>query len=238
MKGTCPYCNAAISLLGDILQCPNCGEYVQTATAGRIVPVNPGQIERQPCFDVRIAPLLKLGRMPTVWRWPRPLQCCVCGLPASREFYVYFDCLQDYSESYEALKTYQIPIPHCNKHKNGITYESALGQLSFCSFDYWREFRALNQDGLDSLKVEIKEQQAETKCFIATAACGSPHDPAVQALRNFRETVLLSHRSGQLLVQIYVHVSPYFARLVERRPLLRWIVRTFFVMPAARIVRD
>jgi hypothetical protein len=62
-------------------------------------------------------------------------------------------------------------------------------------------------------------------CFIATAAYGSPMAPEVETLRNFRDTVLLAHPFGEVLVQWYYKTSPRWARWIEPRQRARRLVR-------------
>ncbi|MDQ7821334.1 MAG: CFI-box-CTERM domain-containing protein [Candidatus Eremiobacteraeota bacterium] len=62
-------------------------------------------------------------------------------------------------------------------------------------------------------------------CFIATAAYGSPQEPHVTALRQFRDRVLLKNAPGRLFVAFYYALSPPAARIVASSPMLRAFVR-------------
>jgi uncharacterized repeat protein (TIGR01451 family) len=62
-------------------------------------------------------------------------------------------------------------------------------------------------------------------CFIATAAFGSALHPHVEALRAFRDRVLLQHRAGRAFVEFYYRHSPPIAELIATRPWVRAIVR-------------
>ena len=84
---------------------------------------------------------------------------------------------------------------------------------------------------------EIKEQESETGCFIATACYGSPDNPEVLALRAFRDKVLLSSRFGKFLVSIYYCYSPRLAAWLSSRPICRLIVRRLLVDPFVCIAR-
>lgn len=74
------------------------------------------------------------------------------------------------------------------------------------------------------------------RCFIAAAAT-SESSPEVGALRDFRDTWLLSNRTGARLVRFYETISPPLAKRVRANPLLRLAVRHLIVRPAASIAR-
>ena len=75
------------------------------------------------------------------------------------------------------------------------------------------------------------------KCFIATAACGTPAHPDVATLRRFRDATLERSSLGRALVRSYYALSPPLAIAIERRPAARRIVRSLVVAPAAATVR-
>jgi uncharacterized repeat protein (TIGR01451 family) len=63
-------------------------------------------------------------------------------------------------------------------------------------------------------------------CFIATAAYGSPLDPHLDTLRNFRDRFLLTNSPGRAFVSFYYRYSPPMADFIADRDWLRAIVRT------------
>jgi hypothetical protein len=65
----------------------------------------------------------------------------------------------------------------------------------------------------------------ESGCFIATAAYGSPLNPHVDILRDFRDQYLMPSKSGRWLVECYYRYSPFVADLIAKHKPLKVIVR-------------
>jgi hypothetical protein len=64
-----------------------------------------------------------------------------------------------------------------------------------------------------------------TKCFVATAAWGSPFQPKVVDLRKFRDQFLLTHAVGKKFVNWYYYHSPDWARKISNHETLRAAAR-------------
>ncbi len=62
-------------------------------------------------------------------------------------------------------------------------------------------------------------------CFIATAAYGSPLDPHLDSLRDFRDRFMMTNRPGRALVRFYYRHSPPLADFISNRDWLRAIIR-------------
>jgi uncharacterized repeat protein (TIGR01451 family) len=62
-------------------------------------------------------------------------------------------------------------------------------------------------------------------CFIATAAYGTPLDPHLDSLRDFRDRFMMTNRPGRALVRFYYRHAPPLADLIADRDLLRAVVR-------------
>ena len=66
--------------------------------------------------------------------------------------------------------------------------------------------------------------KADSRCFIATQVYG-PHADQTDALRAWRDTVLMPTRGGRLVVAIYYRVSPALLPVLRRSQLLTRGVR-------------
>jgi outer membrane protein assembly factor BamB len=62
-------------------------------------------------------------------------------------------------------------------------------------------------------------------CFMATAAYGTPMEPHVSNLRNFRDTYLLPCKLGRMLVYTYYRYSPPIADFIASYEILKKVVR-------------
>ena len=62
-------------------------------------------------------------------------------------------------------------------------------------------------------------------CFIATAAYGSPMQPFVKILREFRDCFLLTNCIGKAFVKFYYKYSPSMANFIAGHATFRVIVR-------------
>jgi hypothetical protein len=70
---------------------------------------------------------------------------------------------------------------------------------------------------------------AESGCFIATAAFGSPFERHVMTLRRFRDEYLLKSGPGRVFVSLYYRHSPPLASVIADRPALQAVARACLV---------
>ncbi|MFO7773724.1 MAG: CFI-box-CTERM domain-containing protein [Dehalococcoidia bacterium] len=78
-------------------------------------------------------------------------------------------------------------------------------------------------DGSYAIRANFDE--TVSRCFIATAAYGSPMAEEIQVLREFRDKYLLTNPPGQAFVGFYYRISPPIAEFIIEHPGLKPIVR-------------
>ncbi|MEM6468168.1 MAG: DUF4157 domain-containing protein [Planctomycetota bacterium] len=88
---------------------------------------------------------------------------------------------------------------------------------------------------LDEAKDYVESQEL---CFIATACYGSPMNPNVELLRNFREAVLRRNALGRAFIASYYFASPPVARFLGRHRAARAMVRTILLVPLVFAVQS
>ncbi len=70
-------------------------------------------------------------------------------------------------------------------------------------------------------------------CFIATAAFGSPAEPAVIIFRAFRDEILMRNSLGKNIIAYYQRLSPPVADYIHRYDSARFLVRACLLPLAA-----
>lgn len=70
----------------------------------------------------------------------------------------------------------------------------------------------------------VEPAEPVRRCFIATAAYGSPMAREVQTLREFRDGYLSTNAPGKFVAGFYYRVSPPMAELIDAHPALKPIV--------------
>jgi hypothetical protein len=125
---------------------------------------------------------------------------------------------------------------------HGLSIDSLSGELTgtpTAAGTYYPVFTLTDSDGLiDTLTatITINPEPSDdgggsgttggnTACYIATAAYGSYLDPHVDALRGFRDSVLMKSAIGRELVQFYYRTSPPVAAFIARHDTARAAMR-------------
>lgn len=73
------------------------------------------------------------------------------------------------------------------------------------------------------------------ECFIATAVYGTKTAAEIDILRSFRDEFLADHSLGILFVGFYYQNSPPIAEYIAKRPVIRYMVKTYLVEPCVVI---
>jgi DMSO/TMAO reductase YedYZ molybdopterin-dependent catalytic subunit len=85
-------------------------------------------------------------------------------------------------------------------------------------------------------KIELLKLASDSRCFIATAAYGTPTAEQINVLREFRDSVLLQNSMGSAFVTLYYQLSPPIAHFIAGNEVLRTFVREMLVDPLVWIV--
>ncbi|TXT55629.1 MAG: hypothetical protein BAJATHORv1_30008 [Candidatus Thorarchaeota archaeon] len=84
---------------------------------------------------------------------------------------------------------------------------------------------------------EVYCKEHESECFIATAVIGTPLDPHIDLLRDFRDEWLQSNPLGRAAVYTYYEISPPIANAIRHNSILRRVFRRVVVEPALSIAK-
>ncbi|MBI5778472.1 MAG: hypothetical protein HZA49_03335 [Planctomycetes bacterium] len=123
---------------------------------------------------------------------------------------------------YDAVNNKWVPllnqsIDYYNKTVSGWTTEwgifGVIGQLP------------PEEENITSGSSAFGVQKDWAFCFIATAAYGSPMAQEVNTLRAFRDRRLMTNPAGRAFVRTYYTLSPPIAKIIAKRPYLRYITR-------------
>lgn len=89
----------------------------------------------------------------------------------------------------------------------------------------------------DSLHRMTIRSRYKRRCFIATAAYGSPFASDIDVLRAFRDQVLERTTFGRFWIKIYYVLSPPIAFVISKSTYLKIIVRRVLIKPLVAKIR-
>ncbi|MDD1776466.1 MAG: hypothetical protein LUP94_03825 [Candidatus Methanomethylicus sp.] len=75
-------------------------------------------------------------------------------------------------------------------------------------------------------------------CFIATAVYGTPAEPKIDVLRDFRDEFISRNLVGNVLVRFYYWASPPIAIFIANHSILKKFLRKFMIDPLVEAVKD
>ena len=123
-------------------------------------------------------------------------------------------------------KLYGESFTQINTVSANVTSYSDTGLSSYRSYYY--RVRAYNDAGNSDYSNEAStttDDEENDDCFIATAAYGSPSEPHVKVLRDFRDRFLLTNSAGNAFVDLYYVYSPHIAEFIAKHANLQTMVR-------------
>ena len=131
---------------------------------------------------------------------------------------VYWDLLRIYDTSPKCL----------DRQKRAAVQLARFATMTPLYADILRKAEAFQRQCKNPAVIKLfidNSAKKRPKCFIATAAFETPLSREVQILRFYRDFYLKKHFLGKKFVFIYYRLSPAIARLVDRSPVSKKIVR-------------
>lgn len=112
--------------------------------------------------------------------------------------------------------------------------------------DYYYKIKAISNVGnseypdmilIPSFTVnKIESNGSSKRCFIATAAYGTPFHPHIDVLRDFRDRVLMKFSVGRMFISAYYKYSPEIANVIKESFVLR-VVCLMFIVPVVYFIK-
>lgn len=82
---------------------------------------------------------------------------------------------------------------------------------------------------------KVTDEEEAPKCFIATAAYGTPFAEEINILRNFRDKRIKNNFIGMVFIKFYYKISPPIAKIISKNKFLRKITRVI-LKPVIKII--
>ncbi len=157
---------------------------------------------------------------------PEKIECRYCGRIYSEGQTVCTNCGASLADGFRRLT--------CDKCGRPVPDGTdPVGKCVTCGKEVYlcdKHFKRLKDD-------EVFCNEHESECFIATAVFGTPLDPHLDILREFRDKWLLTTPIGRVAVFTYYEISPPIARKTRKSPILKKIFRTILVEPGLGLAR-
>ncbi len=88
----------------------------------------------------------------------------------------------------------------------------------------------------DYIRVKEQPNKQKSKCFIATAAYGTPFAHEIEVLRYWRDNELKKAIWGPFFINVYYKISPPIADFIRNKSLLRKLTR-IILDPVVRLIK-
>ena len=98
-------------------------------------------------------------------------------------------------------------------------------QLGYCRVIAADAEGNTGSSGTIAVGKDIEGKDNDSNCFIATAAYGSPMEPHVKVLCDFRDRFLVTNCIGRVLVDLYNNYSPPISEFIANHDIARLVVR-------------
>src|SRR3989344_2019489 len=83
---------------------------------------------------------------------------------------------------------------------------------------------------------KVADEEESPKCFIATAAYGTPFAEEIEILRNFRDKKLKNSFLGTAFIKYYYRTSPPIAKIISEHGFLRKAARAM-LKPVIKLIK-
>lgn len=181
-----------------------------------------------------------------------------CRIPFPPGIFKEFDpvsVIKNLKMLYDYFLTFNEPLTYTYKSSSGYVLKCSLEEVHKVILSiqkYWvlkinRTYSSYHKDAYyiklrDYLIKEIRKSEpgykppAVRKCFIATAAYGSPMAHEVILLRGYRDSYLTNTFLGRAFVKAYYLFSPPIARVISKSEFLKAITR-LILKPVISLVK-
>ena len=83
---------------------------------------------------------------------------------------------------------------------------------------------------------KVADEGESQKCFIATAAYGTPFAEEINILRSYRDKKLKNNFFGMAFINFYYRISPPIAKVISKHEFLRKITRAV-LKPVTELIK-
>lgn len=161
--------------------------------------------------------------------------------PTAKSYVFYFFLAEiDDNRRPDNILTFKVKLDNpfrvhiVDKYLGGTAF-GAVNAPALAHRHLWRP-GLMSEEGKQELMQALSKKRKESEdkkggCFIATAVFDSEFSPEVQALKVFRDYVLIPSSLGNLFVKIYYTLSPPISNFLSGYDILKFFIRRYFFGP-------